>query len=569
MRMARTALLLVAALMVWGSAALACGPDSDCMIGERRYRIALPPGEGPFGAIVYMHGYKGTAAGVMKNPAMRALAVRLGVALIAAHGEDGDWQIRNYPGSDLADDSREITYFEALLDDVTSRFPVDPARILATGFSSGGMITWTLACHLGERFAAFLPVAGTFWAPIPATCDSAPVDLLHIHGTADKVVPLEGRQIAGTRQGDVAAALAMFADAGGYTPGAPPLPVPPARGAGVRCACRPHGRACTARTLPARGRAQPGGGVDRLRLYLARRTMTGRRLCRLLLAVGLVLAPAHGGAATELAKDAFGRLEEASSSGPARAIGSANALGCLAGAAHARRRRARLSGDAPVAQSAVRPPHADRLRGIWPIAAAAAPALGLDGLLIGDDLTQPRGGPMPYGHTSHQIGLDVDIWLRPMPQPRLSRQARETAPFVSVLSTDGAAIDRSRFTEPLARLMRRAAADPRTARIFVHPLIKKALCEWPQAGEGGGRGWLSRIRPWYGHDAHFHVRLRCPDGSPHCRDQTPPPAGDGCGAPLAYWFTDEPYRPKPGARPKPPLTVARMPAACRNLLQVQ
>lgn len=292
--------------------------------------------------------------------------------------------------------------------------------------------------------------------------------------------------------------------------------------------------------------------------------MTGPRLCRRLLAAGLLLLPAHGGVAAELAKAAFGRVE-APSSGPSRAIGS-YALGCLAGASV-------LAADRPDFQ-AMRLSRNRRYGHPTLIAfveelAAAAPGLGLDGLLIGD-LSQPRGGPMPYGHTSHQIGLDVDIWLQPMPQPRLSPQARETAPFVSVLSTDGAAIDRSRFTEPMARLMRRAAEDPRTARIFVHPLIKKALCEWPQAGKGDARrAWLSRIRPWYGHDAHFHVRLRCPDGSPHCRDQTPPPHGDGCGAPLAYWFTDEPYRPKPGVRPKPPLTVARMPAACRNLLQVQ
>jgi len=45
-----------------------------------------------------------------------------------------------------------------------------------------------------------------------------------------------------------------------------------------------------------------------------------------------------------------------------------------------------------------------------------ARSFGWSGLLVGD-LSQPRGGPMPTGHTSHQIGLDADIWLTPMPKP--------------------------------------------------------------------------------------------------------------------------------------------------------
>ena len=213
--------------------------------------------------------------------------------------------------------------------------------------------------------------------------------------------------------------------------------------------------------------------------------------------------------------------------------------------------------------------------------AAAAPSLGLDGLLIGD-IGQPRGGPMPYGHTSHQTGLDVDVWFRPMPAGRLAEATREGLPFVSMIVGDGAeggpvatsdrsggaieGVDPKRFA-PFARLMRQAASDERVARIFVHPTIKRALCDWDEAEAGGGRSWLRRIRPWYGHDAHFHVRLACPSGSPQCRDQAPPPAGEGCGAQLDYWFTAAPYVADPKAVPKPPLTLARMPSACRSLVR--
>ncbi|MBJ3777830.1 penicillin-insensitive murein endopeptidase [Acuticoccus mangrovi] len=192
--------------------------------------------------------------------------------------------------------------------------------------------------------------------------------------------------------------------------------------------------------------------------------------------------------------------------------------------------------------------------------AAAAPGVGLRGILVGD-LGQPLGGPLPFGHASHQIGLDVDIWFAEMPEPRLDEAARETVPFVSTLTPDGSAIDREHFTPALARLVEQAARDERVARIFVHPLIKRALCE----GAGADRGWLRRVRPWYGHYEHFHVRLRCPADSPACIEQAAPPAGDGCGDDLAYWFTPAPYAPKSGG-PAKPLTVGRMPPLCQSLI---
>ena len=114
-------------------------------------------------------------------------------------------------------------------------------------------------------------------------------------------------------------------------------------------------------------------------------------------------------------------------------------------------------------------------------------------------------------------------------------------------------------------LLRRAAEDPRVARIFVNPAIKRAMCDWPGAGEGEASAYLAKIRPWYGHDAHFHVRLDCPEPTGACKGQAPPPPGDGCGAPLDYWFTDEPYKSRPGATEKGPLTLADLPAACRRL----
>lgn len=294
--------------------------------------------------------------------------------------------------------------------------------------------------------------------------------------------------------------------------------------------------------------------------------MSGRR--RSLIALALCTAMLAQGAHADddrlpaerldpaLAKVQFSRATGASAP-PARAIGT-YAKGCLAGAVE-------LSADGANFQ-AMRLSRGRRWGHPATIAfvkdlAGAAPVLGLGGILVGD-IGQPRGGPMLFGHTSHQVGLDVDVWFAPMPEPRLDEASRETFPFVTVLTPAGDAIDPARFTRSVAALLETAARDDRVARIFVHPAVKRALCH----ATWSDRAFLRKVRPWYGHHEHFHVRLKCPRGASACVPQTPPPPGDGCGTALDYWFTDAPYRPKPDAGPSRPLTMERMPRRCRQLL---
>ncbi|MCE1237860.1 MAG: penicillin-insensitive murein endopeptidase [Hyphomicrobiales bacterium] len=193
--------------------------------------------------------------------------------------------------------------------------------------------------------------------------------------------------------------------------------------------------------------------------------------------------------------------------------------------------------------------------------AAKGRSVGWPGLLVGD-MSQPRGGPMLTGHASHQLGLDADIWFSPMPDRTLSTQERETISAVSMVDMAKRELDRSKWTDTRAKLVREAARDPQVARIFVNPPIKKALCDW----ESGDRHWLGKVRPWYGHNYHFHVRLACPDGEEACKDQDPPPSGDGCGKDLAWWLGPEPWKPSPPEKPRPPLTMDDLPAACREVL---
>jgi penicillin-insensitive murein DD-endopeptidase len=190
--------------------------------------------------------------------------------------------------------------------------------------------------------------------------------------------------------------------------------------------------------------------------------------------------------------------------------------------------------------------------------------VGWSGLLVGD-MSQPRGGPMLTGHASHQVGLDADVWLRPMPDHVLSREEREEMSATMVVADDRKEVDPKVWTPAHFNILKAAASDPLVERIFVNAAIKKDLCR----EAGSDRAWLQRIRPYWQHDYHFHVRISCPAGSPDCKRQDPAPAGDGCGKELAWWFTDAVLHPKPEPEPtKPPpyLKMADLPAACRQVL---
>jgi penicillin-insensitive murein endopeptidase len=195
-------------------------------------------------------------------------------------------------------------------------------------------------------------------------------------------------------------------------------------------------------------------------------------------------------------------------------------------------------------------------------------AAGMAGVSIGD-LGQPRGGPMPLGHASHQNGLDVDVSFDLAPKPRRRARATESVGRRTLVEDDNRSVDPTRWRPEHARVLALAAAPNEVDRIFVHPAIKQQLC----ATESGERAWLEKIRPWYGHDEHFHVRLRCPAGSPACLAGPPVPAGDGCDESLAWWFEAEEGRlhawrevdPRPPSRgterePEP------LPAACNAVL---
>jgi len=193
-----------------------------------------------------------------------------------------------------------------------------------------------------------------------------------------------------------------------------------------------------------------------------------------------------------------------------------------------------------------------------------APKTGWRGLLVGD-MSQPRGGPMRTGHASHQVGLDADIWLTPMPARALTREEREEMSATMVVAEDRKDVDPNIWTPAHLNVIKTAAKDPQVARIFVNAAIKKALCR----DAGNDRHWLNKVQPWWGHDYHFHVRLNCPADDKECKPQPARPADDGCGKELDHWFTDAILHPRPDPtppKPQPGPRMADLPPACRQVL---
>ena len=230
------------------------------------------------------------------------------------------------------------------------------------------------------------------------------------------------------------------------------------------------------------------------------------------------VAPDSATAAEKLAKQLFGAETTASKQKP-EPFGSYS-KGCVAGAVQ-------LPETGPTWQ-AMRlsrnrnwgyPETVDFIKDLSQFAARQP---GWAGLYVGD-VSQPRGGPMTSGHASHQLGLDVDIWMLPPKRLNLSRSEREKISSISMRRSNGAYVNSS-WTRQHHDILKAAAKDPRVARIFVFPGAKVQMCK----DEKGNRAWLRKVRPWWGHHYHFHVRLNCPRGARGCVNQDPPPAGDGC-----------------------------------------
>ena len=271
-------------------------------------------------------------------------------------------------------------------------------------------------------------------------------------------------------------------------------------------------------------------------------------------------APAGTSATTGPAKFAFGSAKKGSTQ-KAAPFGS-YAKGCFSGGVQ-------LAETGPTWQ-AMRLKrnrnwgHPELIDFVQKLSKTAAKQPGWNGLYVGD-MSQPRGGPMLTGHRSHQIGLDADIWMLPAKDLTLSPRQRENISSISTRRASGAFVN-SNWTRAHHEIIKAAAKDRRTARIFVFPGAKVQMCKDAK----GNRAWLRKVRPWWGHHFHFHVRLACPRNARGCVDQAAPPPGDGC-ADAQQWVDNilnpPPPNPNaPAAKPRRELRLVDLPQQCSGVL---
>ncbi len=222
------------AMMLWAQAGVAgCGASPEvCTIAAGSYHIERPAkADTPVPALVFLHGFGSSGAGTMGMRSMVDAALARGYAVIAPDGvpraAPGDQTGRTWGFYPMRPGPRdEIAFLQAVRDDAVAHHGVDPGRVVLGGFSLGGAMTSYLACAVPDAFAAYVPVAGAFWYPLPEAC-VGPVHLFHTHGWSDNVVPLEGRILRGgtsltepgaIAQGDVWQAMQVWRAANGCRP---------------------------------------------------------------------------------------------------------------------------------------------------------------------------------------------------------------------------------------------------------------------------------------------------------------------------------------------------------------
>jgi penicillin-insensitive murein endopeptidase len=123
----------------------------------------------------------------------------------------------------------------------------------------------------------------------------------------------------------------------------------------------------------------------------------------------------------------------------------------------------------------------------------------------------------------------------PMPNRALSKTERDNIKASDLVAANGKDVDRKKWTSADVAFIRTAAEQPEVERVLVNAAIKKELCRIKGKDD---QSWMSKVRPWYGHADHIHVRLKCPADSPNCRAQPPVPPGDGCDKSLNHWFAE-------------------------------
>lgn len=199
-----------------------CGDvDTPCEIDGGVYHFAPPADvEARINrpAVIFLHGFGGTGKGIIRNKGLMSALTSRGYGVIAPQGLPFREGMKGGSWNSFARDTRrdDIGFLKDVATDAATRHDLDRSQMLIAGFSGGGMMTWRVACDAPDSFAAYAPIAGLLWRPLPESC-LGPFRMQHTHGWSDPVVPIEGRSVANGAftQGDLFKGLDILRDAMG------------------------------------------------------------------------------------------------------------------------------------------------------------------------------------------------------------------------------------------------------------------------------------------------------------------------------------------------------------------
>ncbi len=161
----------------------ACTGNTVCRLGDRGYHV-LPPdnwdGKSTLPVLLHFHGWGRQGPVSINHKHIGQATRKAGVLLIAPNGLGKSWDFWR-PGS------RDTSFTNAVLDDVSKRYPIDRDNLMVSGYSWGSSMAWRFACEAGDKVGVLLGISGTFYDQTEE-CATGPVEVRHVHGLKDTVM---------------------------------------------------------------------------------------------------------------------------------------------------------------------------------------------------------------------------------------------------------------------------------------------------------------------------------------------------------------------------------------------
>lgn len=161
---------------------------------EREYIAHIPPGAGrgaPVSAVFAFHPGVGSASGFERATRLHEAPGAQNFVIVYPDGYYRSWNAGHCCGRAKTRGVDEISFVQAIFEDLSRSINIHPSRNFATGFSNGAMLSHELACRMSHRFAAIAVVGGT--RDFGRGCaPTRPISVFFMHGLEDEVVPFGG-----------------------------------------------------------------------------------------------------------------------------------------------------------------------------------------------------------------------------------------------------------------------------------------------------------------------------------------------------------------------------------------